>query len=61
MLALVLTVCLQADASTCKEERIEFNGSPVACLVQGAPILAEWGDDHPEWIIKSWKCGRAGG
>lgn len=57
MLALVLTVCLQADPAQCREERIEFSGTPMACLIQGSPIVAEWGYDHPEWTIKSWKCG----
>ncbi|MFC3692772.1 hypothetical protein K6K41_09225 [Chenggangzhangella methanolivorans] len=59
MLTLVLTVCLQAEPTRCKDERIDFNGSATACLVQGSPIIAEWGSDHPEWTIKSWKCGRS--
>ena len=58
MLTILLTVCLQAEPTRCKDERIDFSGSPMACLVQGSPIIAEWGSDHPEWTIKSWKCGR---
>jgi hypothetical protein len=57
MLTIVLTVCLQAEPARCKEERIDFNGSPMACLIQGSPIIAEWGYDHPDWTIQSWKCG----
>ncbi|PZQ14388.1 MAG: hypothetical protein DI565_13325 [Ancylobacter novellus] len=60
MFTLVLTVCLQAEPSRCKDERIDFSGSSMACLVQGAPIIAEWGSDHPEWTVKKWTCGQSG-
>jgi hypothetical protein len=59
MVALLLTVCLQADATVCREERIDFNGSSTACVVDSQPIVAEWGHDHPEWRIASWKCTRS--
>ncbi|MGA0533171.1 hypothetical protein [Hansschlegelia sp. KR7-227] len=55
---IVLSVCLVANAATCRQERIEFTGSPMACVVSAQPIVAEWGADHPEWRVTSWKCGR---
>jgi hypothetical protein len=59
MVALVLTVCLQADAAVCRQERIEFTGTSMACVIDSQPIVAEWGADHPEWRVASWKCSRS--
>lgn len=58
-IAIILTVCLQSNAASCREERIEFSGSPMSCVIQAQPIVAEWGGDHPDWTVKSYTC-RAG-
>lgn len=58
LVAIVMTVCLQAGDGSCREERIEFDGSPMACVIDAQPIVAEWGGDHPDWRIKSWTCSR---
>ncbi|RXF69567.1 hypothetical protein [Hansschlegelia zhihuaiae] len=60
MISLIMMVCLQADAKICRQELIEFNGSSMACVFEAQPIVAEWGTDHPEWRIASWKCSRTG-
>ncbi|MFJ5488713.1 hypothetical protein ACIKTA_14410 [Hansschlegelia beijingensis] len=59
LFAVLMNVCLQADGERCREERIEFTGPAMACLVQVQSVLVEWGQDHPGWLVKSWKCGPA--
>lgn len=56
LFAIVMSVCLKADANQCKQEEIEISGPSMACLVQAQPAVVEWGEDHPDWDIKSWKC-----
>ncbi|HEY0292026.1 MAG TPA: hypothetical protein VGC51_06765 [Hansschlegelia sp.] len=56
LFAIVMNVCLQADAVQRRQERIEIAGRALACLVNGQPAVVEWGQDHPGWIVKSWKC-----
>lgn len=56
LFAVLMHVCLQSEADKCREERIEFSGPVMACLVQAQTVIVEWGEDHPGWLVKSWKC-----
>lgn len=60
LIAILMTVCLHADDMICREERIEFKGSPMACVIDAQPIVAEWGTDHPEWRVARWTCSSRG-
>lgn len=55
----ILSVCLLSAPTTCKDERIQQAanpGAPLACLVEGQSIVAQWGTAHPLWHISRWKC-----
>ena len=57
MIALVLIVCLSATSDACHEERpIVDLASPMAYMVQGQQIAAEWIGEHPKWELHGWKC-----
>lgn len=56
LFTIVMSVCMLANAQTCREERIDIRGPALACLVQAQPAVAEWSGDHPGWRVASWKC-----
>jgi hypothetical protein len=57
MITLILIVCLSATPDTCREERPPIDVvSPMACLVQGQQIAAEWLGEHPKWQLAAWRC-----
>ena len=63
MVELIVSVCLQTDASHCKDVRLNFteqNISTQECLFQGQIEIAKWSESHPGWHIEKWQCGRAG-
>lgn len=56
---IVMAICLLADASTCREERINFSfedQTAMACIIAGQQVLAEWQNGHPEWQVRRWRC-----
>ncbi len=56
MIQLVLTVCLAAAPTTCKEERPFFDGSLLACATQGQLVAARWISEHPAYTLNRWRC-----
>ena len=57
MITLVLIVCLSATPNVCHEERPPIDAvSPMACMVQGEAIAAEWVDEHPKYQLTGWRC-----
>jgi hypothetical protein len=56
LIALVLTVCLAAAPTTCKEERPFFDGSLLACATQGQLLAARWIAEHPAYTLNRWRC-----
>ncbi len=56
MIALVLTVCLAAAPTACKEERPFFEGSLLACATQGQVVAARWISEHPAYTLTRWRC-----
>ncbi len=57
MITLVLIVCLSTTPNVCHEERPPVDvASPMACMVRGEQIAAEWVDEHPKWTLTGWKC-----
>jgi len=59
----ILFVCLLADPTKCKEERLPMNADvehPGRCAVVSTLYMAQWMGDHPTWKVVRWKCGRAG-
>jgi hypothetical protein len=57
MITLVLVVCLSSTPNVCHEERPPVDvSSPMACLVRGEQIAAEWVGEHPKWQLTGWRC-----
>lgn len=55
----ILSVCLLASPTTCKEEQVQQSAdqqTPIGCLVEGQNTVAQWGVAHPQWHIDKWKC-----
>jgi hypothetical protein len=61
MVELVLTVCLLASPTSCREERPEFVGSLTACAIQGQFHAARWIAEHPAYGVSGWRCERSRG
>lgn len=60
MIALVFVTCLQISPTVCEERSLLFSEqmTPMACLMNAQPHLAEWRATHPDWKISSFRCGR---
>ena len=60
MIALVFVACMQTQPNVCQEQNLLFAEamSPMTCLMQAQPRLAEWANTHPGWRVGSWRCGR---
>src|SRR3712207_913441 len=56
VIQLVLTVCLAAAPTTCKEERPFFDGSLLACATQGQLVAARWISEHPAYTLNRGRC-----
>ena len=57
MMTLILVVCLSSTPNVCREERPPIDAvSPMACMVQGQQIAAEWLEEHPKWQLAAWRC-----
>ena len=59
MLELVLTVCLLADPTSCKSERVPvLEGIGLRrYMVEAQLLAAQWVNDHLGWTIGRWRCG----
>ena len=59
MIVLAFVACMQASPDVCREYNLMFGErmSPMTCLMQAQPRLAEWVNTHPNWQIGSWRCG----
>ena len=59
MLELILLVCLASDPTSCRDERPPIDLlMPMACMLQGQQIAAEWLEDHPKLVLKSYRCAK---
>lgn len=59
VIELIVAVCLTGAPAECSEKRFQFfdDASLFGCMVKAVPYLANWADEHPEYEVKSWKCG----
>ena len=60
MIVLAFVACLNTSPDQCREVNLVFAEeiTPMACVMQAQPILAEWATTHPKWRVGRWKCGR---
>ena len=62
MIVLVMSVCLLAEANTCKDVHLTYSAqsvTPMQCLMGGQAQIAKWTNGHPKWRVKRWKCAPA--
>ena len=62
MIVLVLSVCLMAEANTCKDVHLTYSAesvTPMQCMMGGQAQIAQWVNGHPQWQVKRWKCAAA--
>jgi hypothetical protein len=60
---LILAICLFADPSVCREERLTISMEemiPTQCMIGAQSIIAEWAATHPKWKVERWRCRPAG-
>ena len=63
MISIVISACLLADPSDCREHRLPFmrDIDPAQCVQYAQPHAAGWASENPGWEIKGWRCTRTGG
>lgn len=58
MIELFFVTCLMAAPEICEDHSLLFeeqNGL-FTCMLQGQNELARWVRDHPQEIVREWKC-----
>ncbi len=58
MVQLVLIYCLTKDALSCVERRpvLDMAPSPMACMMAAQPVAAQYLEEHPAYMLSSWRC-----
>jgi hypothetical protein len=60
MLELILTVCLLADTTRCKDVTLTMvethQVTPQQCFHNGQIEMVKWLEANPKWRIAKWKC-----
>jgi hypothetical protein len=60
---LILTVCALSQPANCDERKIMLEsatGSPLGCMMQAMPYIAQWSGEHPAVQVSRWRCVRPG-
>lgn len=67
MIELVMFVCLMDRPADCHDVRLTFENpygerrvTPQQCMQDGQVEMSKWIGDHPNFVIKKWRCGNAG-
>jgi hypothetical protein len=56
---ILLSVCLLASPTTCREERLSWSfedASFMGCLTHAQGRMAQWQTEHPDWRVQRWRC-----
>lgn len=56
---ILLSICLIASPTTCREDRIDWSfesASAIACIAQSQGVIAQWQAEHPLWRVVRWRC-----
>lgn len=57
MIELLFLACFSQNVAQCEEHSFQYvDMTPMSCMMGAQPVLAKWGDQHPNWIITKWKC-----
>lgn len=56
---LFLIVCLTTAAEKCEAVSIPLETTGMmACMQEGQLQMVAWKEEHPEYVVRSWSCGR---
>jgi hypothetical protein len=48
---------MMAWQAHCSDERpVLEDMNPMACVVEGQQVAAEWVADDPKWMLARWRC-----
>jgi hypothetical protein len=58
LIELVFTVCMASQLSQCEEQHLQFEAtfSPQQCAMAAQPYIAQWINEHPQWVAVRWSC-----
>lgn len=58
MIDLILTICVIANPSDCREERLHFerHGNLNNCMFTAPTEIVKWAQEHPHLRVVRWKC-----
>jgi len=58
MVDLILTVCLSANPTHCRDEHLYFEsgGTLNQCMFLAQPEIAKWVEQHPTLKVVRWRC-----
>jgi hypothetical protein len=59
MLAIVVSACLVANPTECRDFALPLAVEKVdvlRCAMVAPTYFAQWASEHPEWQVKSWTC-----
>lgn len=62
MIEIVLSVCMLADPSRCKDVHLSYMAegqgvTPHQCMLYGQSEIAKWSEGNPNWRLQKWTCG----
>lgn len=63
MFEIILSICLAADSSRCRDEHLTVlaeNVTPFQCMFSGQVEIVKWTEAHPKWNVHRWSCVPAG-
>ena len=63
MIELVFAVCMIDQPTACKDVYLNFEAdsvTPQQCMMYGQFEMSKWIGEHPNYVIKKWRCGIAG-
>jgi hypothetical protein len=58
MIEMVIVYCLVSDTKSCIEKRLRMENfsSSMGCTMSGQQRAQEYLRDHPNYMLKSWRC-----
>jgi hypothetical protein len=62
MIELIVSVCVLSHPDQCQEKHLGFASSMSLrqCVMSAQPYLAQWINEHPQWLIVRWRCEHPG-
>ena len=63
MIELVMTLCLAAQPTKCRDEAMTIadeSVTPLQCLMGAPPVIAQYMERRPRWVCRRWRCRPAG-